>query len=171
MLSMLPVTSFNAIRPVPHESINDLPVHGATLPQIFHPVSESRTFTRIDAGKVFDAELLPADERIPHPELVDDFRDSVQGIMTGPALEARRQERMNEELRSRAEIQERQRKKEEEIVKKVAPMESRWEWRFRDVSVEEVGERGRGRKGVGARYGVPPQDRKRGQVKIPTKVV
>ena len=44
-------------------------------------------------------------------------------------------------------------------------------FRFRDVKVDEVvGGRGRGREGVGARYGVPAQDRKKGQVKIPTRV-
>ena len=168
---MLPVTPFHITRPAQHESINDLPVHAATLPQIFHPVSESRVFTRIDAGKIFDAKLLPADQRIPHPELIDDHRDAVQGNMTGPALEVRRQERMKKELRSRAEMQGNERKREEEMVKKVAPRESRWEWRFQNTSVEDAGERGRGLKGVGARYGIPPQDRKRGQVKIPTKVV
>ena len=168
---MLPSTPFNASKPVPHESINDLPVHAATLPQIFHPVSESRAFTRIDAGKVFDPHLLPADERIPHPELIEDYRDSIYGGLTGPALETKRQERMKEELRSRAEMQKRQMKKEEEMTKKVLPSESRWEWRFQEIRVEDVGENGRGLKGVGARYGVPPQDRKRGQVKIPTRVV
>ena len=168
---MLPVTAFHTMKRIPHESINDLPVHAATLPQIFHPVSESRAFTRKDAGNVFDIQLLPADDRIPHPELIEDFRDSVQSTITRPALEARRQERMKEELRSRAEMQEKQRRREEGVVKKVVPKESRWEWRFRDISVARVGEKGRALKGVGARYGVPPQDRKRGQVKIPTKIV
>ncbi|PLB53747.1 hypothetical protein P170DRAFT_371996 [Aspergillus steynii IBT 23096] len=39
----------------PHESINDLPVHRATDAQIFYPVSESRQFNRMDAGRVFSA--------------------------------------------------------------------------------------------------------------------
>jgi hypothetical protein len=40
-------------RQTAHESINDLPVHRLTDPQIFYPVSESRQFTRVDAGRVF----------------------------------------------------------------------------------------------------------------------
>lgn len=39
----------------PHESINDLPIHRATDAQIFYPVSESRQFNRMDAGRVFSA--------------------------------------------------------------------------------------------------------------------
>ena len=46
----------------------------------------------------------------------------------------------------------------------------RWEFRFRDVSVESVGKDGRDRRGVGARYGMPHEDRKKGQIKIPTRV-
>lgn len=38
-----------------HENINDLPAHRLTDPQIFYPVSESRHFTRTDAGRVFSA--------------------------------------------------------------------------------------------------------------------
>jgi hypothetical protein len=36
--------------------------------------------------------------------------------------------------------------------------------------VDAVGRDGRDHKGVGWRYGVPHQDRKKGVVKIPTKV-
>lgn len=44
-------------------------------------------------------------------------------------------------------------------------------FRFRDVKVDlRVGRDGRGRQGVGARYGVPHEDRKKGQIKIPTRV-
>ncbi|KAL2825377.1 hypothetical protein BJY01DRAFT_157737 [Aspergillus pseudoustus] len=39
----------------PHEEINDLPAHRLTDPQIFYPTSESRQFTRVDAGRVFSA--------------------------------------------------------------------------------------------------------------------
>lgn len=46
----------------------------------------------------------------------------------------------------------------------------RWDFRFQDVSAEVVGKDGRGRKAVGIRYGMPHEDRKKGQVKIPTKV-
>ena len=46
----------------------------------------------------------------------------------------------------------------------------RWDFRFQHISVEEAGRDGRGKRGVGWRYGAPHEDRKRGQVKIPTSV-
>lgn len=54
---MVPTTPYNKPPnpPVPHEPINDLPVHRLTEPQIFYPVAESRQFTREDAGRVFSA--------------------------------------------------------------------------------------------------------------------
>ena len=56
---------------------------------------------------------------------------------------------------------------------RVLPAEgrNRWEWRVRDVSVEAVGKDGRGVEGVGRRYGVPHEDRKKGQVKLPTRIL
>lgn len=51
---MIPTTHLRPT-PVPHETINDLPIHPLTGPQIFYPVSESRRFTRRDAGRVFSA--------------------------------------------------------------------------------------------------------------------
>ena len=48
-------------------------------------------------------------------------------------------------------------------------MGARWEFRFRDVDVETGVREGKGVR-VGARYGVPHQDRKRGQIKIPKRV-
>ena len=60
VLSMLPQTPYHRSKPVAHESINDLPVHTLTHPQIFYPSSESRPFNRRDAGRVFSgAPLLP----------------------------------------------------------------------------------------------------------------
>lgn len=59
---MVPTTplSDDPIQQRRHESINDLPVHRLTDPQIFYPVSESRRFTRVDAGRVFSgAPRLP----------------------------------------------------------------------------------------------------------------
>lgn len=46
----------------------------------------------------------------------------------------------------------------------------RTEFRFRKISVESVGKDGRSQFGVGARYGAPHEDRKRGAVKIPVRV-
>lgn len=103
VLAMLPTTPYTTPR-TPHETINDLPVHPLTGPQIFHPTSESRAFNRVDAGRVFSAApalttsdstdgkktelvgknsrykaveevLKPADERIPHPHLIAFDRD------------------------------------------------------------------------------------------------
>ena len=69
VLTMLPQTKWDPkSKLVPHESINDRPVHPWTRQQIFYPTSESRQFTRVDAAKVFSPTLLPADDRIPHPE-------------------------------------------------------------------------------------------------------
>ena len=46
----------------------------------------------------------------------------------------------------------------------------RYEFRFKEVSVNDAGRDGRSRKGTGWRYGAPFDDRKRGVVKIPTSV-
>ncbi|KAL8788144.1 MAG: hypothetical protein Q9195_007452 [Heterodermia aff. obscurata] len=168
ILSMLPVTRYTPHLPITaHEPINDLPVHSSTLRQVFHPVSESRRFTRTDAGRVFHPTLLPADERIPHPELIDAYRDLSSG-MSAEEREMAAQRREKKE----ADIKEAKRRiwaeEEERRVKKVEA--GRWEFRFRDISVEDAGRDGRGRKGVGARYGMPHEDRKKGIVKIPRRV-
>lgn len=172
MLSMLPKTPYYAgISPTPHESINDLPVHHATLTQTFHPVAESRHFTRADAGKVFARDLLPAEARIPHPELVEIEKLRLAGVDTKVRVEIVRDKMVAEEA---AAEDRRVAKKEREAkaLTRVVPLDGRGraEFRFWDVSVESVGKDGKGRFGVGARYGVPPQDRKRGIIKIPTRV-
>jgi Eukaryotic mitochondrial regulator protein len=51
---MVPTTPLTT-PPTPHETVNDLPVHSMTLPQLFYPTSESRQFNRTDAGRVFSA--------------------------------------------------------------------------------------------------------------------
>lgn len=163
---MLPVTRYAPQVPITaHESINDLPVHTSTLRQVFHPVSESRRFTRTDAGRVFDPTLLPADERIPHPELIDAYRD------IGKSPEDRAVAQQQREKKE-ADIKEAKRRIwAEEEERRVTKVETeRWEFRFRDVSVEDAGRDGRGRNGVGARYGMPHEDRKKGIVKIPRRV-
>jgi hypothetical protein len=171
---MLPTTPFidpskpanKGKRPITHEPINDLIVHPATRQQLFVPVSESRHFTRVDAGKAFDNDLLPADARIPHPELVHAERELAQGL----GFEERRrraEERLEKEKVEKRRIEE---KKQEELrAQKVVP-QRRWDFVFKDVSVDAVGRDGRSHKGVGWRYGIPHEDRKKGVVKIPTKV-
>lgn len=198
----------------PHESINDLPAHRLTDAQIFYPVSESRHFTRSDAGRVFSAAparlhgvvakevanpdetvsritqnpskietvgkgadeqpvLQAADVRIPHPYLVAYERDR----------EARPEER-NEVFKAHAERLEKEEAAEKERkrfaeerrernMSHVKPESSRFEFRINDVAVsrETTGTDGRGHKAPGRRYGVPSYERKKGQVKIPTRVV
>ena len=171
---MLPTTPFvdtslaknKGRRPITHEPINDLIVHPATRQQLFVPVAESRRFTRVDAGKAFDNNLLPADERIPHPELVHAERELESGL---PFDERRRlaTERFEQEQSKK---QAEQRRKQDELrALKVVP-KRRWDFVIQDVSVETAGRDGRGAAAAGWRYGVPHQDRKRGIPKIPTRV-
>ncbi len=167
---MLPTTPFNPdLPPSAHESINDLPVHQATMQQIFHPTSESRVFTRKDAGRVFDEKLRPADERIPHPELIELERERLEGVPRDERI-ARQRERLRIEKEARQAKEDARRAKEEEGVTVVATPGSRWDFRFKEFRVEDVGKDGRALKGVGWRYGIPHEDRKKGQVKIPRRV-
>lgn len=174
VLDMVPTTPYvdptkaknKYIRPITHEAINDLIVHPATRQQLFVPVAESRHFTRVDAGKAFDNNLLPADDRIPHPELVLAERESAMGL----SFEERKAlalERMEQEEEKRRRKQD----KEQAYLRSLKTVpKRRWDFVFKDVSVDSVGIDGRDHRGVGWRYGMPHEDRKRGQVKIPTKV-
>lgn len=72
------------------------------------------------------------------------------------------------EMQGRKEREEERQRVKEEKTKTVQG--ARWEFRFEECSVDEVGVDGRARRGVGWRYGLPHYDRKRGQVKIPTSV-
>lgn len=174
VMDMLPKTSYVPGKPVMHESINDLPAHPATMQQIFHPTSESRVFTREDAAKVFDPDLLPADARIPHPELIELERERQQGVLREERIE-RQRERMRREAEASEAAERTRREREARVLRKVATADQggrggRWEWHVRDINVHAAGKDGRARTGVGWRYGVPHPDRKRGQVKIPTRV-
>jgi hypothetical protein len=168
---MLPQTHYSPSssnkRPSQHESINDLIVHPATKQQLFVPVSESRHFTRQDAARAFHETLLPADDRIPHPELVISEREALAGMSNAQRVAAATGRIAAEREKKRA-AEERRRAWEAKTVTRVPGR--RWDFVFQDVSVESVGKDGRSAKGVGWRYGLPHEDRKRGQVKIPTKV-
>lgn len=167
MLPQTPYSSSPKGRIQPHESINDLPVHVATTQQIFHPTSESRKFTRVDAAKVFDETLLPADQRVPHPELAELERDRLAGMPYEERVEKAAQR--NDELQQKKLAADQRRKeKEKRTVKLVSG--ARWDFKFRDISVDDAGVDGRGHRGTGWRYGVPHMDRRRGEVKIPTRV-
>ena len=82
--------------------------------------------------------------------------------------EAERKEKEDQRQQER----ERSRLEREARDVKVVQMEgSRWKWRFEEVRVSKAGLDGRGYQGGAARYGVPRQDRKKGQVRIPTRVI
>ena len=169
VLAMLPTTPFDsAAAGTPHESINDLPVHSATRQQLFYPTSESRQFTREDAAKAFSPTLLPADKRIPHPQLVQLERWNAEEISRPERLK-----RFAEmEDRETAAAEEKARKQREWAERTQRTVQGRrWDFQFQDISADAVGKDGRSSKGVGHRYGMPHTERKRGEVKIPTSVV
>ncbi len=84
--------------------------------------------------------------------------------------------KLREMVKAKEDAAERKRRelleKEERLVRRVVPEGSagRAEFRFRDIKVESVGKDGRAKEGVGARYGFPHEDRKKGMIKIPRKV-
>lgn len=158
---MLPQTQYNQQNPQPYESINDLAVHFATTVQIFHPTSESRKFTRADAAKVFDENLLPTDHRVPHPELAVLQRLSPEEQKT--MARAHEQEALK-----KRQLADASRAQYEASLKRVDT--GRFLFRFREISVDAAGVDGRGPHGTGWRYGVPHMDRSKGKVKIPTRV-
>ena len=162
---MLPQTPFRS-PPQPHESIHDLPVHKATVQQMFHPMAESRHFTRFDAGQAFEKGLLPADQRIQHPELVSIERVRRSGRTAEGAVESEWKNAERDDASRRTAATERKQKSEEA---RVTVANGRWDFRFQDVKVDEASV-GMYVAGTGRRYGVPAQDRKKGQVKIPTRV-
>jgi hypothetical protein len=149
------------------EPINELTLHAATSPQIFYPTSESRHFTRADAARVFDENLLPADDRVPHPQLALMYKDVLEGF-TPDEVKARQQARDEVVEKRRQAVLLRKAKNEAATVKKVETQ--RWRFRFTDINVDDAGKTGRGENGVGWRYGAPLMDRKKGVIKIPTKV-
>ncbi|KAK7515402.1 eukaryotic mitochondrial regulator protein-domain-containing protein [Phyllosticta citriasiana] len=168
VLEMLPKTDLarELREQQPHESTADLPVHAATKTQIFWPAPESSHFTRADAARIFDKQLLPADERIPMPEQIDAARDRLAG------LSAREQaERHAARLKAILDAREKEKAielRKQQSIKRVSGR--RFDFRFQDVSVDAAGTDGKSADGVGWRYGMPHEDRKRGQYKLPKRV-
>jgi hypothetical protein len=165
VMSMLPQTHLSQGQP--HEPINEIHVHSHTMQQIFFPTSESRQFTREDAAKAFGEHILPADKRVPHPELIQLEKDMLAGMSEIEAKEEFENRAMASEVRAAEKAKMRKQAEEERMTKVKAP---RFEFRFQDVNVDDAGKDGRSRRGTGWRYGVPFYDRRRGEVKIPTKV-
>jgi len=116
--------------------------------------------------------LKPADARIPHPHLVAYEKDRLDARVKSVPGERRRryEERLAVDEKERQEARARARRRQEANTTRVAA--GRWEFVFREAKTtrEGTGMDGRGTGSPGFRYGVPPQDRKRGQVKIPTRV-
>jgi hypothetical protein len=170
VMAMLPQTAYPCKtnnRAQPHESINDLPVHVATMQQIFHPTSESREFTRADAARVFDEKLLPADCRVPHPELAELEKDRLAGVPYNERI-ARAAKRDEEIVQRKSAAEQRRKEWEDKSVKVVNS--PRWDFKFREINVDDAGVNGRGYNGTGWRYGAPHMDRRKGEVKIPMRV-
>ncbi|KAI1452592.1 eukaryotic mitochondrial regulator protein-domain-containing protein [Annulohypoxylon moriforme] len=168
ILSMLPTHTFTADRRnEPFEPINALHVHPYTMKQIFWPTSESRHFTRADAAKAFHPKMLSADERVPHPELIQMERELLQGHSLWEASERFKQAVMESE-RKKADKEIEKASVEEKYTTRVHT--KRFEYRFKQINSENVGPKGRARNAVGWRYGAPHYDRSKGQVKIPTSV-
>ncbi|KAL7621218.1 hypothetical protein AAE478_008535 [Parahypoxylon ruwenzoriense] len=168
ILSMVPTRGFKQnLQNDPFESINDLHIHPLATKQIFWPTSESRHFTRADAANAFHFKLLPADKRVPHPELIQMERELLQGRPPYDAAETFKQAVMESEGKA-AEQQLAKAKLAEKYTTRVHT--NRFEFRFKQINSEDIGPTGRARKAVGWRYGAPFYDRSRGQVKIPTSV-
>ncbi|KAI2464757.1 eukaryotic mitochondrial regulator protein-domain-containing protein [Annulohypoxylon bovei var. microspora] len=168
MLSMLPTHKIKAGQQnAPFEPINELHVHPYTMKQIFWPTSESRHFTRADAAKAFHPKMLSADERVPHPELIQMEREVLQGRTLWDASERFKQAVMESEKKAADKELERA-SIEEKYTTRVHT--KRFEYRFKQINSENVGPKGRARSAVGWRYGAPHYDRSKGEVKIPTSV-
>jgi hypothetical protein len=169
ILNMLPQTQWDEEKGKfkAHETINDLPVHRATGQQIFHPTSESRRFTRVDAAKVFNEKLLPADDRVPHPQLITLHREQYVEKLSETEMAKRALAREESEETKKAALAERKAKKES-TIRRID--KGKVEFQITDISVDRIGKDGRGARGVGWRYGAPLMDRRRGDIRIPTKV-
>lgn len=150
----------------PLEPINEIHVHGYTMQQLFVPTSESRHFTREDAAKAFHHTMLSPDERIPHKALVAHRRRVTEGMKERDSqdvfVEASRaaEQALNDRVQAN--------KAREAAITTTVPTD-RFEFRIKKMTVDDVGKDGRSRRGVGWRYGFPFEDRKKNQIKIPTK--
>ncbi|OLN86067.1 37S ribosomal protein S35, mitochondrial [Colletotrichum chlorophyti] len=170
VMKMLPQTLLNKDEPerqVPHEPINEIHVHKLTMQQLFVPVSESRQFTREDAAKAFHRDLLSVDDRSPHKELIAMRKAAQAGLPRHEAKQKFQAAVKAEEDKLVAKEHQRLQKVEQD-TKRVDT--GRFEFRFKEMNVDDVGLDGRSRRGVGWRYGVPFYDRKKGELKIPTSV-
>lgn len=153
-------------RAIPFEPINEIHVHGLTMQQLFVPTSESRHFTREDAAKAFNERMLSPDDRIPHKELVKFHRRIKDGE---DEFVSRQQFVAGARAAERADVLRDASKKDRLKRVTVAVPTERAEFRFKKVTVDDGGADGRSRLGTGWKYGAPYEDRKKDQVKHPTR--
>lgn len=152
---------------VEFEPINDIHVHSYTMQQLFVPTSESREFTRADAAKAFGEHILPPDAKMRIPELVTMEKNLAAGMEPRVAHSTFvRTAALSEQKFAAAQ----RAKMQAEEERKTRVDSGRFEFRFEQINSEDIGSKGRSRRGVGWRYGVPFYDRRRGEVKIPTSV-
>jgi hypothetical protein len=122
-------------------------------------------------GKVRQV-LKPADARIPNPQVIAFEQDKSDQSLAPLERRARHIARMEEDETMRQKRKQRLREEDEE--KKTRIDVGRWQLVVKDIAVTRQGVgldgRGSGRNAVGMRYGVPSQERKKGRVKIPTRV-
>jgi len=116
--------------------------------------------------------LKPADARIPHPHLIAYAKDQLDPELRDDEDEIKRRyaQRLLDDAASRAKA--RAKKIASDEAKKTRIETDRWQIVVTDVKVSRqgTGRDGRGAGSPGYRYGVPHEDRKKGQVKIPTRV-
>lgn len=165
---MVPTHGYPEDRPIQAlEPINEIHVHGYTMQQLFVPTSESRHFTREDAAKAFHHTMLSPDERVPHRELVEMERRVKDGMKQKQSWDLFKKEAKKSEDDRDSDILS---KAEKEKKNTTTVATGRFEFRIKSISADDVGKDGRARRGVGWRYGIPFEDRKKNQVKIPTKI-
>ena len=117
--------------------------------------------------------LKPADSRIPHPHLIPFAQDkSPNSPYAGESrmIAERYATRLLEDEAQRAQARRKAAAKEEARTTRIET--PRWEFIIKEVRAtrEGTGLDGRGTGSPGYRYGVPSAERKRGTVKIPTRV-
>lgn len=116
--------------------------------------------------------LKPADSRIPHPHLIAFEKDKLNKDIAPLERRARHRQRLEEDEERRQAMK--KSAQEEEEAKKTRIDVGRWQLVVTEVQSTRQGVgidgKGDGKGAVGQRYGVPSQERKKGRVKIPTKV-
>ncbi|CAK7235166.1 hypothetical protein SCUCBS95973_009177 [Sporothrix curviconia] len=150
------------------ENVNEIHSHAYTKQQLFVPTSESRQFNREDAARAFHPRMLSPDKRVPIPELIEVEKDVLSGDLPMRDSMMRLHAKATAEQKALAKADREADAAEEEGTTRVDT--DRFQFRIRDINADNVGADGRSPHAVGWRYGVPFDDRKSGQVKIPTRV-